>query len=189
MFLHNFFPLILRPTRVGISTASLIDHIWCNKPCHVIDSCIVLSNITDHYAVSCILSCNSASLNHVKNNYVPVSRRANSSRNKAALTDALLSVDWNNIFQETNVEVKRLDIEKPYINDVIKTALKKKHKLQKLFNKRPVTYGAEYREARNRVNSLIRTAKAGYYRDKLQQSSSDAKGTWKVINTLLGRIR
>ena len=47
--------------------------------------------------------------------------------------------------QSKTFKVKIIDQDKPYINGHIKQVLKEKHKLQKKFNKRPVTYGREYR--------------------------------------------
>ena len=210
MFSNDFFPVILRPTRIGPTSATLIDHIWCNKPYNVLDSSIVLSNISDHYAVSCIISPDVEST-PVRNVNVSFSRRIKNSRNREILTDTLSNFDWGlvlmessaetayNLFSESlfriyddcipvrNITAKRLDVTKPYINDNIKAALKLKHKLQKLFNKRPISYGDQYRAARNKVNSLIKAAKANYFKDKLKQTEGDAKGTWEVINTLMGR--
>ena len=64
--------------------------------------------------------------------------------------------------------------------------LRKKHKLQKMYNKRPITYGDEYRKLRNEVNSKIRVAKSLYLKSKLKETR-DAKASWKVVNSILGR--
>ena len=64
------------------------------------------------------------------------------------------------------VNVKKLDISKPYINSNIKLLIKEKHRLQRLFNMKPLTYGNQYRAARNHLNTVIRTAKSKYFQSK-----------------------
>ena len=60
-------------------------------------------------------------------------------------------------------KIKKLDVNKPYITSDIKTMIKEKHKLQKLYNRKPITYGDRYRKMRNILNSVIRKAKADYF--------------------------
>ena len=60
------------------------------------------------------------------------------------------------------VRIKRLDAENPYISTDLKKLIKEKHKVQKLYNKFPVTYGERYRQIRNRVNSAVSRAKSAY---------------------------
>ena len=38
------------------------------------------------------------------------------------------------------VKVKKLDLDKPYIVSDIKAVLREKHRLQKLFTRKPITY-------------------------------------------------
>ena len=61
------------------------------------------------------------------------------------------------------LKVKKLNISKSYINNNIKLLIKEKHRLQRLFNKKPLTYGNQYRAARNHLNAVIRTAKSKYF--------------------------
>ena len=48
---------------------------------------------------------------------------------------------------------------KPCIKSEIKAGLKEKHRLQMLFNKKPITYGNLFRVARNRANKLFANTK------------------------------
>ena len=59
----------------------------------------------------------------------------------------------------TTIRIKKLDHEKPYISHDIKLLIKEKHRLQRLFVKKLITYGREYRAIRNTVNKIIRKAK------------------------------
>ena len=85
------------------------------------------------------------------------------------------------------VRVKKLDILKPYITREIKALIKEKHRLQRLFNRRPLTYGNEFRRLRNQVNLVIRNAKANYFKSKLSNNTRNAKETWNVVNAVTGR--
>ena len=85
-----------------------------------------------------------------------------------------------------SVKIKKLDIYKPYINNNIKLLIKEKHRLQRLFNKKPLTYGNQYRAARNHLNAVIRTAKSKYFQSKINNTTNCGE-SWKVVNNLLGR--
>ena len=87
------------------------------------------------------------------------------------------------------MKIKKLDLSKPYITRNIKELIKEKHKMQRLYNKFPITYGKQYKHLRNRVNSQIRAAKANYFKTVLRNNTNNCKQTWKVINELLGRKR
>ena len=69
----------------------------------------------------------------------------------------------------------------------IKALIKEKHRLQRLFNRRPLTYGNEFRRVRNQVNLVIRNAKSNYFKSKLSNNTRNAKETWNVVNAVTGR--
>ena len=83
--------------------------------------------------------------------------------------------------------IRLKDLQKHYITPEIKNLITNKNKLQKKFSKRPLTFGDEYRQARNLVNAEVRKAKSEYYKSKLEDCAGDAKSTWKVINNVLKR--
>jgi retron-type reverse transcriptase len=85
--------------------------------------------------------------------------------------------------------IKKLDLNKPYIDRSIATLIQEKHRLQRLFNRYPLTYGDEFRSCRNRVTKLVREAKHSYYQEKLENNVRDSKKTWSVVNEVLGRSR
>ena len=45
----------------------------------------------------------------------------------------------------------------------------------------------KYRGYKNKLATLIRVAKKNYYNDKLDESKSDLKQTWKILNEVLNR--
>ena len=76
---------------------------------------------------------------------------------------------------------------KPFINDDIKSKIRQKNKLAKLYARYPITYEREFKLFRNALNNEIKYAKKNYYSKKLNECSCDVGGTWKVLNSILKR--
>ena len=207
MYSSGMFPLILRPTRIGSTSATLIDHIWSNNINKFTSSGVVLSTITDHYPIFMQMAVGGRI--DRDDAYTKIIRREN---NYNELVSRFNTVDWsfvreadgvNNayngfadriecIFSEVcplkEVRVKKLDLEKPYITRNIKNMIKEKHRLQKLSVRKPITYGQIFKDFRKNLNKLIRKAESEYYRDKLANDDSrNGKCTWGIVNDLLGR--
>ena len=51
MFRFNFYPLINKPTRLGETSSTAIDHIWTNITNTKVKSGIIVHNIADHFPV------------------------------------------------------------------------------------------------------------------------------------------
>ena len=201
-------PLILRPTRVSATSATLLDHIWINDILDVDETGIIMSNISDHYPV---FSKHNLESNNNMDVYVEVKRRMCGRRNIDRLAEAIAEFDWSLILNISHVESaydffaqnfkklydqhcpvkivrnKVLDVKKPYISSEIKQLIKEKHKMQRLYNRFPLTYGERYKSLRNRVNSVIKTAKSRYYKEQFDSNKGDSRQSWKVINDALGR--
>ena len=209
MYSHSYLPIILRPTRVGSTSATLIDHIWTNSPQSVSTSGIILSNVSDHFAVFSAFG--SKSLPARESVVRVVTRRVDSKARRDSMYEDIKNANWSQVvalqsvdeaydsfldrltcFYEKNFpivtrKVKYLDLAKPYITGDIKLMIKKKHKLQKLFNRWPLRYEREFKILRSEVSSTIRSAKAKYYRNRLNESVGNPRETWQTINSLLGR--
>ena len=48
---NNMLPTIVRPTRIGRESTSLIDHFWTNNYNKIGTSSISMTNVSDHYAI------------------------------------------------------------------------------------------------------------------------------------------
>ena len=207
MYAYNLLPTILRPTRVACTSFTLIDNIWISSYSDFLRSGIVMTNISDHYAVYSVVGgmkssvaagfteitkriLNPDNLLQVKaaierHNFDEVFTRGNVDESYDLFSSDLLSI-YDSFCPVKTVKFKNLDVKKPYITSEIKQLLKEKHRLQKKYNKYPITYGREYRLLRNSLNSRIRTAKKIYFRSEFRDTR-DTKAAWKVINGLLGR--
>ena len=206
---NNLYPLILRPTRVQGQSATLIDNIFCNNLNLLSGSGIYTTDISDHFAIYCsfLPQNNEAS----DGNFVEVRRRELKPANINLLKESISDFEWHEIksldsaneiynkFSDTvneiydrccplrTYKIKMLDRDKPYITSDIKALIKEKHRLQKKFNKFPITYGTEYRNLRNKLSILIRSAKSAYFKNKINNNDTSGKETWKTVNSLLGR--
>jgi len=47
--------LISKPTRVAASSSTIIDHTMTNDVVHKLHSSVILSDLTDHYPIVCII--------------------------------------------------------------------------------------------------------------------------------------
>lgn len=83
---------------------------------------------------------------------------------------------------------KENHINKPYITQAIKTSIKRRNKLQKLYAKWPLTYGKTFTLYRNTLTSMIRSAKENYYKSKLKENTGNTKKTWDIIKPLWGKV-
>ena len=177
----------MRPTRIGEASATLIDNIWrtATPGDRLYLSGIVMSNITDHYSVFNVIEVEEAI---VESAYIEINKRMLRDENMSILSERIRSYEWKNIERLNNIEeaykefndnlkfmfdesgpnktikIKKLDITKPYITSEIKRLIRDKHRLQKLYNKKPITHGIEYRKLRNKLNKIIRNAKSNYFK-------------------------
>ena len=94
---------------------------------------------------------------------------------------------FNNIFPLKVRQVYENTIKNKYITNEIKSLIVKKNKLQRLYAKRPQTYGAEYKRIRNKVTNKLRSARAQFFRNKLTNSRGNSKQIWNTINDVLNR--
>ena len=147
MYSNNLNPTILRPTRVGKTSATLIDHIWTTSSFgnsfNLCESGVILSNITDHYSIFNVFSVGGIVTDE---RYVEIEKRVITDESKEFLSNRINSWDWeclknlrsvNEVYDtfidqfkklyDENcpvkaVRVKKLDVLKPYITREIKAS-------------------------------------------------------------------
>ena len=206
---HNLFPAILRPTRVTDSTATLIDQIWTNDICSIINSGQVLSDISDHFPVFAAFQL--PERDQVRRDvYVEHRYRLNNEECRENFRTAVSQINFRALYEISDVETlyasfehelreayessfpmktikrKRLDVEKPYLDATIRSMIRDKHKLYRKYRKNPVTYGDSYRSLRNRLNSAIRSAKTKHFKNKFTKCAGNSQKTWSVLHEILG---
>ena len=208
-FQFNFFPLINKPTRVSSHSATVIDQFWCNFIHQkTFENIILQSDISDHFSVltkfKSIISTNltrsikcrdwekfedGSFHDQLETNLAEFNLNLGSETSD--IDDSLnkLVSIISKVFNE-NCPVKVLHFRReknPWMNTEIKRFIKERNKLCSKYFKKPITYGPEYRQCRNKVNNLIKSAKKLYYRNKFLSVQNNSKKTWKILNELLGR--
>ena len=210
LFHSNFlYCTTTHPTRVTTTTATLIDHIWTNNISENTLNGIVQCEISDHFP---IFSCFKSNISPpTRNKILMRSYRELSHDNIEKFKNEIENTNWTNFYDTNdatacfallhskltmfydkhfpvkNKMVKEHHMSTPYITNEIRTMIRERNKLQRKYNKKPITYGDTYRRLRNRVTQLIRIAKNNYNKTKLSEASGDAKKTWSVINNILKR--
>lgn len=206
----HFFNVITKPTRVSDTSATLIDHIWCNKISTLLHSGIIYDDISDHFPVYALFKLSCATEEVIP---TTIKYRSFCENNILKFHEKLSEVCWNQVYQSNDPNeiminfsnvfndcfnqvfplrekvIKNITLDKPYITQNIKEIINEKNKLQRKFAKHPIKFGEEYRKIRNKVTKLIKNAKTNYYKNKLKDASGNGKKTWEIINTIMNRGR
>lgn len=207
-YTYSYFPVITKPTRVTSTSASLIDHIWTNDLNNYQASGIMYTSISDHFPVF-----SSFSVPQYKSHcpYITITKRIINNEFINAFKTDLIHFSWvdevkgknvNDCFEfylknfinlyNKNFPIKQFTVKeehsnKPYITSAIRTSIKQRNRLQKLYAKWPLTYEASFKSYRNQLTTIIRAAKEKYYTSKLKEQAGNPKKTWETINGLMGR--
>ena len=147
MYSFNLIPSIVRPTRIAKNSFTLIDNTFINNYANFAKAGIVMTNISDHYAVFSVFRRNSSQ----SGAYVEFNRRIAQRENLERLKNSFADNDFTPVLGNENakasynlfvdnvrliydaicpareVRIKRLDILKPYITSEIKELLRSKH--------------------------------------------------------------
>ena len=210
LYCCNVFPLITKPTRVTSTTATLIDHILTNNlddnMMHI--QGILCTSISDHYAVFHIAS--NAKTDHAPAE-MPLFKRNMGQRNLSKFISEMNGVDWQSVLNETDTQLaynkfheaisvkynacfpyrkisKKYYKNKPWLSTALKESIKIKNKLyvksKRSDNVEQVTF---YKQYRNKLNQLIRTAERKHFHDILLEHKSDLKKSWQVIKSVINK--
>ena len=197
----NFTQLLDVPTRITISSAKLLDHIYVSDTASV-SSCFISNvSLSDHFPVGVVWnrpSCKSSS-NHTQIVYrksvdftaphirhgvltyiqdmFTIKTDVNSMVN--VLTEALLSVI--NMFPATMRRVKRLK-QPLWYSDDIKHACKMRDKYKQ---EKDIVL---YRYWRNKVCNIIGKSKREFYKKAILDCNGNVGKVWKIIKSLSDNV-
>jgi endonuclease/exonuclease/phosphatase (EEP) superfamily protein YafD len=198
---HGFINLITEGTRLGPNNASNIDHILvkAHKATH---NCGVEDFfLSDHKAVW-------ASLDLIKNKApgIETAKHNLSKNNINKLKTALRAVSWDTCpnadkgFQQLQTKIKTLLDEhcpkvaskrgkkkEPWFNSDLAKQKILLRKLSKKATTRP-TLVPVLKTTINNYKKDLRKAKQAYYSTMLDKFRHDGRSTWRLLNSLLGRV-
>jgi hypothetical protein len=203
-------PVITKPTRITHDTATLIDNIYCKIDCMgSVQSGVLISNISDHLPVF-MLFCepdlktgdNTAAVTECRTISTPAMQNiVNSvtSTDWTILNDLDLESAYSRFIKEIQLSIdkyapirpikKRDIIRMPWMTTGLLNSVKTKDKLYKkcIHKSKGSKAYKRFLEYKKRLQNLKRSRKQQYYKEKLQHNNRNAKKTWQIINSLLGR--
>jgi hypothetical protein len=210
LFDNDFLPLIVLPTRVSHTSASVIDHISTNIKDTVFDTGIILNDISDHFPVFYIRHMRIA-----KEQKPKIKTRLINKETISSFKTSFDGYDWLNVIQEQdpvksfsnffetfsqNFDQCFPEVEKkqnkrtipinPWFTEGLLISRKNKEKLFKIKLKIPSHFNNEkFKHFNDMYVKLCRTAKMTYYKNQFNEHKSDIRKTWSTINQVLGRER
>ena len=207
MFSNMFVPLINKPTRIGKSSATIIDNIFTNsKNFENSFSGILCTDSSDHFPVFYIDNVYS-----VTKDVTYATRRSYSTRNVEKFKNDLCSVTWNDVMSVDDPQIaytmffKTLsDIynkcfplrkvkstyynRKPWLTENLKESIKHKNKLYAKFKKYPSFFNeSTYLIYQQVLQKTLRFAERDYYDSKFLQYKNDLVKSWKILKQVINR--
>ena len=205
--LYNFLQLIKEPTRVTLTTSSIIDHIATTRGRNIAESGVHKVSMSDHYMVFCVRKFNGALLKDRK----IIKTRSMKHFNEIALLAEVSNICWEralngtddvNVLANTWSTAFSLAIDKhaplksiqvsekycPWINKDLRSLMKCRDKLKKAAIKgHSQLLMSSYRHVRNKVNKLNIDLKRQYFSEKITQHEGNMKESWKIINQVVNK--
>ena len=209
MFSNMFVPVINKPTRIGKTSATIIDNIFTNSK--DFDSCfsgILYTDITDHFPIFYID--NSHSLINV-DEVTYITRRSYNVRNVERFKDSLCAINWDDVFVIEDPQTaytlffeKLSDVynkcfplkkvkgtyynRKPWLTQCLKQSIKRKNKLYAKYKKYPSFYNeSTYANYQRILKKTLRSAERAYYDKKFTEYKSDIVKSWKILKEVINR--
>ena len=210
-FQNSIFPVINRPRRVTKTSATIIDHILTNaiidSPLH---SGIVRTDISDHFAVFCLLKTNFEQSN-IKN--IVIKRDIN----EASIEHFKFlfnSIDWDLVtqtslpnhsyniffekfvkiydqaFPERKFEIKAKNLVSPWITRGLRKSSRKKQRLYEKFLKQRNSKNEEaYKMYKKLFEKFKKQSKKLCFQNKLRKCENVTKNTWKIMKSIIEKSR
>ncbi len=208
MSTYSLYPTITKPTRITRKSATLIDNIFTNSRCDQ-TSGIIMTDLSDHFPIFVSTDLDVPKKAKV-NDHVYV--RQCTSQNIEIFKKELSDVNWNeecncgnaneaysrfinkfNTIFDKCVPLKKktsgkrnIKPKSPWITFGLLKSIRRKDVLYKKSLRKPSdTNIAKYKQYRNKLNSLLRTAKRNYYSELLEDEKNNMRNTWKIINSII----
>ena len=133
MYSYGYYPLIVYPTRVTVSTSTLIDNIFTNMLDSRMRSGILVNDISDHLPIF-TFNMNTNIKNNVKQNISScIYTRQSSVSNVNKFIQSLENIDWGDVYDTTDIDHAYNKFVEKYSDayntacPIVKVKIKKKH--------------------------------------------------------------
>ncbi|XP_065562440.1 uncharacterized protein LOC136028523 [Artemia franciscana] len=202
----SLIPSCTIPTRVSLTSATLIDNIFLTTP--ATSSQIVLTDFSDHFLLISDVKY------QLQTKKAPeISHRIINKKILDCLKDKLNIIDWSRVFDSEDVNsamahffekfnaafdesCPRVKTRKgkynqpiqPWISPSLLTSIKQKNCLYKKLLSFPSEENkTTFKKYKNLLSKIIRNAKTKFYFDSCREVSKSPKKTWELINSCLNR--
>jgi exonuclease III len=207
---YNLLPTITRPTRITTHSATLIDNIFTNAWSNIIESKIVVSDISDHLPVLTSFNLETPCF---KNTSFEESRVINE-EGRTNFSNYLSEADWAPIFEacslkdankaydlfmkeykrnydkafprKTTINKGKPILKQPWMTPGLLKSSKKKAKLHLKYVKVPTLANKnKFISYRNRFKTIRTKAEKQYYAVEFTKHSNNLKKTWTLIRNII----
>ena len=208
MFSFGFFPLINRPTRFSDNIATCLDHIWSNTLEGHAKSAILCNLVADHLptiALTTFASPDKIATNQEIFGYTEKELEVFNSLLSEKDTQSLLDInDMNKSFDNlyslisetlSSIKDKRRPRSKKhmfnrwYTSELNKLRIKTEKLYKKYIARRTLENKRAHRSCQRDYEKKILQRKNEYFRGLISKLKNNLKGSWSVINSLLGKNR
>ena len=203
VYARGFVSVITIPTRITPNSATLIDHIYTNTKNNNIQSGVIVTDVSDHYATFYIDHTQRPEIHeHFSRKY--------SQQNIGKFIDTLSRMDYSTINNSTCTQ-KSYDIlhdklefahnhsfplqkhttkkhkYSPWITPGIICSCKTKNKLYNKIRQKPTNSNIQqYKNYKHILDKTIRAQKSKYFMDQLTAHKNNTKETWKILHQAMG---
>ena len=207
---QSYRPLILQPTRVTASSATLIDNIFINNMAISSSGGNITTSISDHFSQF-------SALNFQPTKMKNQDRWGRSYRNfdNDAFDKELFKIDWDLLFLDKNcnekikiflksvnclldkmapfkkLSQKEIKLkQKPWLTSGLLKSMRTRDNIYKKFMLakdalRKQNLLRDFKNKRNLITTLIRSSKSQYYKNFFNEHCKNAKKTWEGIRNII----
>ena len=200
----GFKQIIDRPTRITLSSETLIDHILTNRNEYIIERGTLVCGMSDHDMIYMVRK-----KPHTKKEKKVISFRSLKTMNIAAFTNEVNNLPWNIVdccddsndildsihklllpVVNMHCPIMKRSVQSktsPWMTSEVLERIKTRDKLKKNYLKNKDRAGWEhYKRYRNMTNNCIHHAKKNYYRNKFT-AAKDSDSIWKAYFDLVNK--
>lgn len=207
MHSHSFIEHIDQPTRITLTSKTLIDNIFSNAlTSHTTSGCFY-TDISDHFPTF-ILNHSRASADTPT---ISVTQRSFTESNRSSFTESLINCDWSPVLQSDDaitgfstftqifqsaydaafpIETKSYNPRKikEWLTPSLKKCIKQKNKLYKIFHRCPTVLNEiKYKSYRRVLHNILRKTEKEHYHTLFSREPNDTKASWKILKSLINK--
>ena len=208
MFSYSFIPQISKPTRVTMTSATLIDNIFSNDntddPSKL--SGILYADISDHFPIFYI---DHSGYTETTNSYIK--KRIYKEENMHRFSTEMRAKDWNQVLSDDDAqrayttfynnihetynscfplrEFKQgYKTRKPWLSEGMKSSIKIKNRLYMKSKKTgKKEHELKYKQYKNILNKALIDAERKHYEKLLADNKSNLKKTWRILKEVINK--